>query len=64
MQAAKVRAILVEPYRERQTPAFVADKTGAKVVVLPIMPDGNDAKDYVGLIDHDVQALAKALAPS
>jgi ABC-type Zn uptake system ZnuABC Zn-binding protein ZnuA len=64
MQAAKVRAILIEPFRERQTPDFVADKTGAKVVVLPIMPAGGDASDYIGLIDHDVHALAKALAPS
>lgn len=64
MQAAKVRAILIEPYRERQTPDFVAGKTGAKVVVVPIMPDGRDAKGYVEFIDHDVHALAKALAPS
>ena len=64
MQAAKVRAILIEPYRERQTPDFVADKTGAKVVVLPIMPESRDAPDYIGFIDHDVHALAKALAPS
>ena len=64
MQAAKVRAILIEPYRERQTPDFVAGKTGAQVVVLPIMPDGHDARDYVEFLDHDVRALAKALGPS
>ena len=64
MQAAKVRAILIEPFRERQTPDFVASKTGATVVVLPIMPESRDAPDYIGLIDHDVRALAKALAPS
>jgi zinc/manganese transport system substrate-binding protein len=58
MQEAKVRAILIEPYRERQTPEFVAGKTGARVVVLPIMPEG---KDYVAFIDGDVRALAKAL---
>jgi len=61
MQAAKVRAILIEPYRERQTPDFVANKTGAQIVVLPIMPDG---RDYIAFIDHDVRTLAKALAPS
>ncbi len=64
MQAAKVRAILIEPYRERQTPEFVAEKTGAKIVVLPIMPESRDAPDYIGFIDHDVHVLAKALAPS
>jgi len=64
MQAAQVRAILIEPYRERQTPDFVATKTGARVVVLPIMPGGREATDYIGFIDHDVRTLAKALAPS
>jgi len=61
MQAAKVRAILIEPYRERQTPEFVAGKTGAQVVVVPIMPEG---RDYIAFIDQDVRTLAKALAPS
>jgi zinc/manganese transport system substrate-binding protein len=61
MQTAKVRAILIEPYRERQTPDFVATKTGAQIVVLPIMPEG---RDYIAFIDQDVRALAKALAPS
>ena len=61
MQAAKVRAILIEPYRERQTPDFVASKTGAQIVVLPIMPEG---RDYIAFIDQDVRTLAKALAPS
>ena len=60
MQAAKVRLILVEAYRERQTPALVAAKTNARVVVLPIMPAGND--DYVKLIDDDVREIAKAWA--
>src|SRR5262249_41975256 len=40
MQAAHVRAVVAEPFRERQTLDFVAEKTGAKVVVLPIMPEG------------------------
>ena len=60
MQAAGVRVILIEPYRERQTPDLVAGKTGARVVVLPIMPD-KDAPDYVGFIDHDVGTIAAAL---
>jgi zinc/manganese transport system substrate-binding protein len=61
MQAEHVRLILAEPYRGRQTLDFVAEKTGAKVVVLPIMPDGKEAADYVGLIDHDVREIAAAL---
>lgn len=63
MKAAQVRAIIIEPYRDRQTPDFVAEKTGARVVVLPIMPDGADAPDYPGLIDHDVRQLAATLTP-
>ena len=57
MEAAHVRLILVESFRERQTPDFVAEKTGAKVLTLPLMPDG----DYVGLIDRNVSAVAGAL---
>jgi len=61
MQAEHARLILVEPFRERQTPDFIAEKTGARVVALPIMPDGKEVADYVGLIDHDVREVAAAL---
>jgi zinc/manganese transport system substrate-binding protein len=63
MQAQRARLILVEPFRERATPDMVAGKTGAKVVVLPIMPGGGDAPDYLALIDHDVRQVAAALGP-
>jgi ABC-type Zn uptake system ZnuABC Zn-binding protein ZnuA len=63
IQAAHVRAILIEPYRERQTPDFVAGKTGARVVVLPIMPTGKDTDSYLTFVDDNVRALAAALAP-
>jgi ABC-type Zn uptake system ZnuABC Zn-binding protein ZnuA len=61
MQAAGVRLVLVEPYRSRQTADFVAEKTGARVVVLPIMPGSEDGGDYVAFIDHDVRELAAKL---
>jgi len=60
MQAAGVKLILVEPNREQQTPEFVADKTGARVVPLPLMPGGEEASDYVALIDYDVKQIAAA----
>src|SRR5207249_3720844 len=44
-----------------QTLHFVAEKTGARVLLLPIMPDGKAATDYIGLIDHAVRQLAEAL---
>jgi ABC-type Zn uptake system ZnuABC Zn-binding protein ZnuA len=61
MQAAHVKAILIEPYRDRSTPDFVAEKTGAKVLVLPIMPDGTTATDYPAVIDNAVRQIAAAL---
>jgi zinc/manganese transport system substrate-binding protein len=61
MRAQGVRLIIVEPNRERQNPDFVAEKTGARVLVLPIMPGGEEAIDYVGLIDYSVRRVASAV---
>lgn len=61
MQADHVRLILIEPFRDRSTPDFVAEKTGAKVLLVPLMPDGKAATDYVGVIDNAVQQIAGAL---
>jgi zinc/manganese transport system substrate-binding protein len=61
MQAEGVRLIIAEPHRERQNPTFVAEKTGARLLLLPTMPGGEEAADYVGLIDHDVRQVAGAL---
>ena len=62
VQAARpVRLIIAEPNRERQNPEFVAEKTGARVLLLPIMPGGGEAADYVGLIDYNVRQVAAAL---
>ena len=60
MRAEKVAVIVVEPYRERSNPDFVAEKTGAKVLAMPAIPPDNPP-DYVAFIDADVQALAGAL---
>jgi ABC-type Zn uptake system ZnuABC Zn-binding protein ZnuA len=61
MQAQHVRVILAEPNRERQNPEFVAAKTGARVLWMPIMPGSEETGDYVSLIDHNVRQLADAL---
>ncbi len=61
MQAAKVPLIVVEGYRERSNPDFVAERSGARVLVLPTMPEDRDAPDYVALIDADVKQVAAAL---
>lgn len=60
MQSAKVKLILIEPNRERQVPDFVAEKSGARVVVLPIMPGVREAAEYVDLIDYDLRQIAAA----
>jgi zinc/manganese transport system substrate-binding protein len=59
MKEANVRIIVIEPYRERSNPDFVAQSTGAKVLPLPAMPDGEQS--YVDFIDADVRALAAAV---
>jgi ABC-type Zn uptake system ZnuABC Zn-binding protein ZnuA len=63
MKAQDVRLIIAEPNRERQNPEFVAEKTGARLLLLPIMPGGEDTVDYVALIDYDVRQVAGALEP-
>jgi zinc/manganese transport system substrate-binding protein len=62
MRAAKVQLILIEPNRERQVPDFVAEKTGARVLALPIMPGVPEAPEYLDLIDHDLKEIAAAAA--
>jgi ABC-type Zn uptake system ZnuABC Zn-binding protein ZnuA len=60
MKAAKVKLVIVEPNRERQVADFVAEQSGARVLTLPIMPGVPEAPDYIGLIDHDLRAIAAA----
>ena len=59
MKAEHAQLIVIEPYRERNNPDFVAENTGAHVLVLPAMPEGK--ADYIGLIDSDVSRIAAAL---
>ncbi len=60
MKMEHVRLILIEPFRERSNPDFVAEATGAQVLVLPTIPSGKHP-DYIGHIDSDVRLLAEAL---
>ena len=61
MRAERVRLIVIEPYRERNNPDFVAENSGARVLVLPAMPEDKDSADYLGSIDSDVHRLVEAL---
>jgi zinc/manganese transport system substrate-binding protein len=58
----QVKVILMEPYFSDQAPKFLAEKTGAKVVVLPpSVSAATGIKDYFQLFDHLVSTLAGAL---
>jgi ABC-type Zn uptake system ZnuABC Zn-binding protein ZnuA len=58
----KIKVILMEPYFDRKTPDFIAEKTGAKVVVLyPSVGGKPGLDDYFKLFDYDIGELVKAL---
>ncbi len=64
MRAAGVRVIVTSPYYDRRHARFVAEATGAKVVQLAHQTGSRKGADsYVAMIDHNVEALASALAP-
>jgi len=61
-KTAGVRAIVHEPYEPTDAARFVAQKLGVPVVLLATSVGSVPAaKDYFGLFDHNVGALAKAL---
>lgn len=63
MKEQKVKAILMEPYFDVKTPQSIAERTGAKLVVM--YPSVGGAKtgtnDYFQLFDTNVANLVKAL---
>lgn len=63
MKAEGIRVILVEPYQARRTAETVAAATGATVVDVTQYPGGLKGTEggYLPLLDHLVNALAKAL---
>jgi zinc/manganese transport system substrate-binding protein len=62
MKQQKVRLILIETFRARRTPEYVANATGAKVVVLPASVGGHEkVKDYFDLFDYAVRQIDAAL---
>lgn len=58
----QVKVIIMEPYFSDQAPKFVAEKTGAKVVILPpSVSVSTGIKDTFHLFDHLVNTLSEAL---
>jgi ABC-type Zn uptake system ZnuABC Zn-binding protein ZnuA len=65
MRDKKVRAILHEPFEPIEASRFLAERTGARVVLLaPSVGSKAEAKDFFSLFDHNVDLLTKALAES
>ena len=62
MKKEGVKLILIEQFRERKIPEFVASQTGAKIVVVPIMVGGlKETTDYIALFDYIVKQIVIAL---
>lgn len=65
MQAEHCTLIIKEPFYPENLTRIVAEKTGAKVLVLPESPGGAPGTDdYFSFIDYDVKQVAAALAAS
>jgi zinc/manganese transport system substrate-binding protein len=63
MKDQKVKAIIMEPYFDKKTPQSIAERTGAKLVVLyPSVGGGKTGTDdYFQLFDTNVANLVNAL---
>jgi zinc/manganese transport system substrate-binding protein len=62
LTGAGVKLVMIEPYRPRKTPEYVARALGARLVVIPEKTEGTAAvKDYIGLFDYDVTQIVDAL---
>lgn len=62
IKAQHIRVIVMEPYFDKKTPDFIADRSGAKVVVLSPSVGGKPGlDDYFKLFDYDINELVKAL---
>jgi ABC-type Zn uptake system ZnuABC Zn-binding protein ZnuA len=58
MKTEGVRLILMEPNRERKTPSFLAEETGAKIAMIPSMVGGTrEAQDYLSFFDSIIETL-------
>lgn len=63
MKKEKVKVILVEPYFDLKTPNSIAQRAGAKVLVMyPSVGGTPQLTDYFKLFDRNVNELVKALS--
>ena len=62
LKSEGVKIVIIEPFRPRKTPEYVAQAVGAKLLLLPGSVGGNEkAKDYFAVFDYNIQSLVNAL---
>ena len=62
MKDQKIKVILMEPYFDRKTPDFIAQRSGAQVVVMyPSVGGVAGTEDTIKLFDRNIADLSKAL---
>ena len=63
MKAARVKAVLMEPFYPRRFPEMIARETGAKLVVVsPSVGGAKGVSSYFDLFDHLVSVISAALS--
>ena len=61
MKANNVKVLIREPHFEGKIPDMICRNTGAKQLVLPIMPGGVKGTDtYIGMFDYIISHIVKA----
>ena len=64
-KAQGAKLLMIEPNRPRRTPEYVANATGAKLLIVPGMVGGNPKiTDYFSLFDYDIGEIVGALKGS
>ncbi|HUO52324.1 MAG TPA: metal ABC transporter substrate-binding protein [Gemmatimonadaceae bacterium] len=64
MKRTGAKVIVMEPFYDKKMADFVADKTGAKVLILPPSVGGlkdGDPPNYIALMTYDITQLADSL---
>jgi zinc/manganese transport system substrate-binding protein len=65
LKAEGAKLVIIEPFRPRKTPEYVAQAIGARLLLVPTSVGGNEkVKDYFSLFDYDVAQIVAALKES
>lgn len=64
MESEQIHVVASSPFFDERHARFIAKQTGARIARLVHQPGSRpDANGYIGMIDHNVNALAEALTP-